>query len=1452
MFARRSCRERRRLVLRGGVGAAGYVAELLEERRMLALTVPVLNSLPGAPATLYLNFRGHAAFDWNNGTQYHPHGPLGNNDPIPPFDWDGNTASFSKAELTAIQQIFSLIAEKYSPFKINVTTVDPGNRNDGQSAEVILGGSPRDWLQPDPVAKPTPNSGVSAIGGFASPDLPNVGFLFANFYPNSTYFVANNAAHEAGHGFGLLHERYVLNPPPKDNSNYPEYFPGDGNEAPIMGDAANQSTARGIWWKTNDYPGQNSGDGIQDELDALAGFNGPLSYRADDFPSNNPGTLSIDGSGQVQSVNGMIVGKDDVDSFRFVPPTSSATFAISNVRTYLDGSGAAISAMPNQGMLAPDVTITDGSGNVIPSSINDTNTSATITCNFLTPGRSYFVNVMGQGKYGDIGQYTVSGQMHGLFATYSAISRTVTVGGLTGDNVVNIRVNRNGVGDPGLLDVSDSVNGGGTGHQTFPMAGIDHVNIFLGSGSDTVSIDPLAQWFTGNPGPDVYLNLAGGNNTLKLTAVDPANVGNTTFNVNDNRHITFMTTPVTLDNVQRVELHGASLYNNNFFVHSWEFGPRLYVYGSGGQKDNLTIDGVIADNVGSLITFNGAATDGGVDLGTATLTIDDSANLGGILNGGGENGGYVPKTFSISELGVFSNAAGGVREFDLANVTNINIYLGRGIALGEGPSVFVDGELKGQNISVYGNANDISTNSYFVGLTDPHGFPELSSPFSDAILGDVWFYGNGGGNNLTIDDRDHATAGNYTLFGNFLHSNSGGGTVHWDGVNFPEVDFYGSNAGSSMTANGFDSAIPVHLFGGTSASDVLTIDDRSMANRRPNRFDLYKDKVTRFFADSPTFESTYYTGYEALNGYLNVQENTANVYSVPALPAGQQVTLYGSASDDTFTVYPRDAAGNPTLLGNLGIIGGAGTDLLNLSDALATTGTTWTVSNPFGATTQDFSLTGSALMGALNDVESIGLYASAGDDTFNVNTYKAGNGFALYAGAGDDTLNFGNNSLVNNVTSISAFTFDGEAGSDTFNVLSSGDGSGTYTRGTFAPGIGLTSFVNQLGNYSITLADQRTESIQIYPGQTGPAVNVNAVLPGTTTAVHFNSPASPGVLRVGSSSNTLTGIQGAIVFDGGASGSSIAVNDGADATGRIAHLTQTSLGAFPGDTLFPTGGSLTFNKIVAGFTPALTLTLGGGADTVYAQPNPTGTITITGGGPTAAPGDTINLALAAAQNYVLHGNAASGNVTSANLKTLTYSGFEGGPNVDAVAPAVAGADINLNGIPGAGAAPAALPGHALMAAPLPPNRQSLDIVFSEDVALPAGAAAIALANLTTGQDVPQGYVAVSYDPATRTAHFTFPGYANGVLPDGNYHGRLLAAGAADLFGNSLITDAPFDFFILAGDANHDRAVDFNDLVVLAQNYNTPAKTFAQGDFNYDGTVDFNDLVILAQRYNTTL
>jgi len=93
---------------------------------------------------------------------------------------------------------------------------------------------------------------------------------------------------------------------------------------------------------------------------------------------------------------------------------------------------------------------------------------------------------------------------------------------------------------------------------------------------------------------------------------------------------------------------------------------------------------------------------------------------------------------------------------------------------------------------------------------------------------------------------------------------------------------------------------------------------------------------------------------------------------------------------------------------------------------------------------------------------------------------------------------------------------------------------------------------------------------------------------------------------------------------------------------------------------------------------------------------------------------------------------------------------------------------------------------------------------------------------------------------------------DGVLADGNYRLTLPAGWLRDAAGNPMAADFTFDFHPLAGDANRDRSVNFNDLTLLAQNYNTTGQSWATGDFTGDGNVDFNDLVKLAQNYNASL
>jgi hypothetical protein len=146
--------------------------------------------------------------------------------------------------------------------------------------------------------------------------------------------------------------------------------------------------------------------------------------------------------------------------------------------------------------------------------------------------------------------------------------------------------------------------------------------------------------------------------------------------------------------------------------------------------------------------------------------------------------------------------------------------------------------------------------------------------------------------------------------------------------------------------------------------------------------------------------------------------------------------------------------------------------------------------------------------------------------------------------------------------------------------------------------------------------------------------------------------------------------------------------------------------------------------------------------------------------------------------------------------------------------------------------------------------QALRFPFGEDVGASLGVADLTLENLTQATTVAAALIDVAF--ANDTGTFTFARLPGRALPDGNYRATVAAAGVTDAAGNPLGGPVVLDFFVLAGDADRDRTVNFNDLLALARNYNKTGKAWADGDFTGDGVVNFNDLLILAKAYNKTM
>ena len=137
--------------------------------------------------------------------------------------------------------------------------------------------------------------------------------------------------------------------------------------------------------------------------------------------------------------------------------------------------------------------------------------------------------------------------------------------------------------------------------------------------------------------------------------------------------------------------------------------------------------------------------------------------------------------------------------------------------------------------------------------------------------------------------------------------------------------------------------------------------------------------------------------------------------------------------------------------------------------------------------------------------------------------------------------------------------------------------------------------------------------------------------------------------------------------------------------------------------------------------------------------------------------------------------------------------------------------------------------------------------FSLDVNSSFDPGDVIATNRLTGQTFPAS--SVSYVTGTNRGTAFFD-----ALPDGNYRAGINPAGVTHALGAPLQAAASVDFFVLSGDVNNNRIVDFDDLVILARNFNTSGKLFSEGNVNRDplGLVDFQDLVLIARNFNRSL
>ncbi|WP_299223482.1 PKD domain-containing protein [uncultured Aquimarina sp.] len=322
---------------------------------------PQLESLPGAPGIIYLDFDGEVV----SGTSWVGGGTI-----------NAQSPNFSDQKIIAVWEI---MAEDFRAFNLNVTTRRDLYDAAPQNRRMMC------IFTPTKDAAPTAG-GVAYLGSFSSTRTDNPCWI----YNLSTRAAGETGSHEVGHTLRLSH----------DGRPGEEYYAGHGQWSPIMGWSANKTLGH---WSKGEYDNATQ---QQDDIEIIAGSQNGVGFREDDhkdiITEATPILVDTDGNVSADQNFGFIHNSDDKDVFSFVIETGNVSF---NFNPSPDHPNLNIQARILNG-IGEEIAISDPSG---------LNAGFDLDLSFGT----YFVEVDGVGEgnlsngysdYSSIGNYYISGR----------------------------------------------------------------------------------------------------------------------------------------------------------------------------------------------------------------------------------------------------------------------------------------------------------------------------------------------------------------------------------------------------------------------------------------------------------------------------------------------------------------------------------------------------------------------------------------------------------------------------------------------------------------------------------------------------------------------------------------------------------------------------------------------------------------------------------------------------------------------------------------------------------------------------------------------------------------------------------------------------------------------------------------------------------------------------------
>lgn len=336
----------------------------------VAASVPLLESLPGAEAVVYLDFDGQTVSGtiWNQ--------EYTNGEPI--------VAEPSNLSETEIIEVWKLISEDFLPFNLNVTTSEavfnsaPANKR----MKVIF--TPTNYFNPG-------WGGLAHVGSFTwGGGGSNYGETPCWVWATGITGAGEAGAHEIGHTLNLIHDGRIL-----PDGNKEEYYEGHSSWAPIMGTGYNKLS---VQWSKGEYINANN---TEDDLQIITTRNG-FGYRSDDHSNNignaTPIKFSTNGDASASENKGIISTTSDVDVFSFTTTGGPINLTVS----------------PNPDYANLDVLLTlRNSAGAVVLTQDPSTAEAHINTN-LKAGTYYLVidgtkgDMGANSDYGSLGAYTIS------------------------------------------------------------------------------------------------------------------------------------------------------------------------------------------------------------------------------------------------------------------------------------------------------------------------------------------------------------------------------------------------------------------------------------------------------------------------------------------------------------------------------------------------------------------------------------------------------------------------------------------------------------------------------------------------------------------------------------------------------------------------------------------------------------------------------------------------------------------------------------------------------------------------------------------------------------------------------------------------------------------------------------------------------------------------------------